>query len=98
MSISCQRGGASGCTHTTPQTFSTDQGVEYLRVELKVAAAVPQQVDLPLHLLVLVQSSLLLAMVVEEDGKVQVDQGVGPGGREEKNGLGKKGIPGANRK
>lgn len=39
--------------------------------------------DLPLHLLVLSQGSLFLTMVVEEDGKVEVDQRVGTGTRED---------------
>lgn len=50
-----------------------------LRVKFNVAVAVPQCVDLPLHLLVLSQGSLFLTMVVEEDGKVEVDQRVGTG-------------------
>jgi len=52
----------------------------YLSIKFKVAVVVSKQVDFPLHLLILVQSGLLIAMVVEEDGKVQVDQRVGPAG------------------
>lgn len=53
-----------------------------LSVKLKVAVAVSQQVDFPLHLLVLGQSFLLFPMIIEEDGKVQVDQRVGTGTQE----------------
>lgn len=53
--------------------------LENLRVKFSAAVAVSQCVDFPLHLLVLSQGSLFLPMVVEEDGKVEVDQRVGTG-------------------
>ena len=50
----------------------------HLRIKLHSAAGLPQPASLPLHLLVLQQGSLLVSLVVEQHGKVQVDQGVGP--------------------
>lgn len=52
----------------------------YLGIKFKAAAAaaaVAQEVDFPLHLLVLVHGGLFLPVIEEEDGKVQVDQRVG---------------------
>ena len=51
---------------------------KHLRIKLHTAAALPEPAGLPLHLLVLQQGSLLVSLVVEQHGKVQVDQGVGP--------------------
>lgn len=48
-----------------------------LRVEFR-RAALPGHGDLPLHLLVLAQGPLLVALVVEQDSIVQVDEGVAP--------------------
>lgn len=60
------------------------QDPKYLRVKFKVATAVSKYIDFPLHLLILIQSSLLLAVIIEEDSKVQVDQRVGSGGETRK--------------
>lgn len=49
----------------------------YLRIKLKAATAVSQHIDFPLHLLILIQSSLLITMIVQENCKIQVDQRVG---------------------
>lgn len=51
--------------------------LQYLSVKLKVAAAVSKQDDLPLHFLILFHSSLLVTMIVEENGKIEIDQRVG---------------------
>lgn len=58
------------------------QDLKYLRIKFKVAAAVSKQVDFSLHLLVLIQSSLLFPMIIEENGKVQVDQRIRTGIKE----------------
>jgi hypothetical protein len=57
--------------------YREEATVLYLRVKLCVA--VLQYVDFPFHLLVLLQGSLLVPVVVQQNGKVQVDQRVGPG-------------------
>lgn len=62
---------------------SAMEKLKNLRVKFNVAVAVSQCVDFPLHLLVLCQGSLLFTMVVEEDGKVEVDQRVGTGTTED---------------
>lgn len=48
-----------------------------LRVEVGCAALLGHS-DLPLHLLILAQGPLLVALVVEQDSVVQVDEGVAP--------------------
>lgn len=78
MSMSCQRR-VGGHLKLLKAMTSPLFALKYLRIKFKVAAAVSKQVDLPLHLLVLIQSSLLLTVVVEEDGKVQVDQRISSG-------------------
>lgn len=64
---------------------SSSSAWPYLGIKVEAAAAVPQDIDLPLHLLVLVHGALLLPVIKEEDSKVQVDQRVGSENENEKN-------------
>lgn len=44
--------------------------LKYLGIKVEAAAAVAKYVDFSLHLLILIQSSLLFTVIVEEDGEV----------------------------
>lgn len=85
MSISCyvtKQPLTSDLTATTSQTdfrrqINNTLQCTHLWVKLSAAAAVLEQVDFSFHLLVLIQSCLFVAVIVEEYWKVQVNQWVG---------------------